>query len=290
MDRLVLHAATRRQLERFAAQPAHALLLAGTAGIGKTAIAEAITAAVLALQTDKLAAHPYYTVVRPDGASTSIEAIRQLQKFLQLKTVGDKPLRRAVIIEHAHTLTTEAQNAFLKILEEPPADTLIVLTANSPRGLLPTILSRTQTIAINAPTEQQLQPMLQQSQKDEAGRKQAYFLSGGLPGLLHALLNDEDEHPLLTSVAQAKQVLQKPPFERLAMVDALSKQKETALGVVESLQRIAQAGLAGAGAKQNAAGIRQWHKIRKASLEAQNALRRSANTKLVLSNLFLALG
>lgn len=286
MGDLVLHDSTRAQLQHFVARPTHALLLAGPAGIGKTAIAEALAEAVLGVPT---ASHPYHMSVRPDGTSISIDAIRDLQKFLLLKTVGERPLRRTVIVEYAHTMTTEAQNAFLKLLEEPPSDTLLILTANSPRGLLPTILSRAQTITVNAPTESQLQPMLASSGKPASTNNQAYFLSGGLPGLLHALLNEE-EHPLLTSVAQAKELLQKDQFERLAFVDTLSKQKEAALGVVEALERIAQAGLNGAGAKQDTARIKQWHRIRKASLEAQVALRRSANAKLVLADLFLSLG
>lgn len=289
MNRLILHDATRSQLENFAAKPTHALLLTGPVGIGKKTIAERLIATLLGVGADNLASHPYCRVVSPEGASISIEAVRQLQKFLQLKTVGDAPIRRAVVIEYAHTLTTEAQNAFLKILEEPPADTVIVLTANSPRALLPTILSRLQTITVNTPTEEQLQPMLASGNKDENARKQAYFLSGGMPGLLHALLDEKEEHPLLAYVAQAKDILQKQPFERLAITDALSKQKDSALGVVESLERIAQAGLSGAAAKQDPSRIKQWHKVRKATLEARNALDHSANAKLVLTNLFLAL-
>jgi replication-associated recombination protein RarA len=280
-----LHDATRIQLEHFIARPTHALLLAGPSGVGKTAIAESLATAIVGAP---IASHPYHLTIRPDGASISIEAIRNLQKFLQLKTVGTRPIRRTIIIEYAHTMTTEAQNAFLKLLEEPPADTVIILTAASQRALLPTILSRAQTIAVNVPDEAQLQPMLAASGKDANTSSQAFFLSGGLPGLLHALLH-EQEHPLLASVAQAKELLQKDTFERLAMADVLSKQKESAAGVVEALERIAQAGLAGAGNKQDAVRIKQWHKVRKAALQARNALRNSANAKLVLDNLLLQL-
>lgn len=283
---LILHEATRAQLQQFLDRPSHALLLTGPSGIGKMSVAEMLATQLLGVA---LTSHPYHLKIRPDGVSISIEAIRELQKFLQLKTLGERPLRRAIIIEQAHALTTEAQNAFLKLLEEPPSDTLLILTASTPRALLPTILSRTQTIAINPPTERQLNAMLQASGKDQGTQKQAYFLSGGLPGLLHALLHEED-HPLATSVAQAKDVLQKPLFERLSLIDTLSKQKEQALGVTEALDRIAQAGLAGASAKQDTPRIKQWHKVRKSALHAQTALRRSANAKLVLTNLFLSLG
>ncbi len=286
MDDLVLHEATRAQLDNLVQAPTHAVLLAGPDGIGKTAIAEALVAMLLQLDKSKLASHPYFMIIRPEGTSISIEAIRQLQKFLQLKSTGENQLRRAVIIEAAHALTTEAQNAFLKLLEEPPADTLIVLTANGPRALLPTIRSRVQTLPIHVPSKVQLEPLFAASAKDEATQRQAYFLSGGLPGLLHALLGEE-EHPLLVGVATAKQILGGTPFDRLALVEPLSKQKTAALQVVEALERIAQSGLAAAGDKQDGAKIKQWHRVRKQAFQARRALEQSANAKLTLSNLFL---
>src|SRR5690606_4976469 len=159
--------------------------------------------------------------------SIPIDAIRELQKFLRLKTTGQGDFRRTVIIEDAHKMTTEAQNAFLKLLEEPPSDTLIILTAVTPRALLPTILSRAQHVAINVPAEDQLRPLIEKSGKDAEAARQAYFLSGGLPGLLSALLGNED-HPLTTNVNLAKEILQKQTFERLCLVDPLSKQRDTA--------------------------------------------------------------
>jgi len=191
MKDLALHDTTRVQLEYFLRSPAHALLLVGPDGIGKTAIAEALILELLGLADGELHRYPHFLYLQPDGDSISIEAIRQLQKFLQLKTAGTRPLRRAILIEHAQGLTTEAQNAYLKLLEEPPADTLMILTADTPRALLPTILSRLQAITVRAPGEAQLESLLQSSHKDDAARRQAYFMSGGLPGLLTALLADD---------------------------------------------------------------------------------------------------
>jgi replication-associated recombination protein RarA len=289
MDDLVLHDATNTQLKHFVAAPSHAVLLNGPDGIGKTAIAEGLVCELLHVTADKLFNYPHFRIVSADGNSISIEMIRNLQKFLQLKTIGTAPLRRAVIIEHAQALTTEAQNAFLKLLEEPPADTLMILTVDSPRSLLPTILSRTQVITVAVPTQAQLAALMTASGKDEATQRQAYFLSGGLPGLLCALLAGDEAHPLLGSVGQAKALLQKSTFERMAIVDGLSKQKESAQGVVSALERIAEAMLAQAAAKGETARIKQWHRIRKLALEAREGLEHSANAKLTLSNLFLHL-
>ncbi|HSX31943.1 MAG TPA: AAA family ATPase [Candidatus Saccharimonadales bacterium] len=287
MDNLVLHDATKTQVSQFLASPSHAVLLAGPDGIGKTALGEAIMAQLLQTELAKLANHPYISRLVPNGKSISIESIRDVQRFLQLKTAGSNTYRRAVLIEHADALTTEAQNAYLKLLEEPPADTIMILTVSSPRALLPTIRSRLQTITVHKPNETQLQTLLNTHSGDETTKRQAYFLSGGLPGLLSALLSGDQEHPLLTSVATAKDILQKQPFERLSMADVLSKQKETAYGVLEALERIAVSGLSGAAAKQDAARIKQWHTIRKHTAAAREALEKSASTKLTLTNLFL---
>lgn len=76
--------------------------------------------------------------------SIGIEDVRNMQK-----TVFLKPLRgskKAVVIKNAHTATIQAQNALLKLLEEPPANALMILTASKKEFLLPTILSRCSVI------------------------------------------------------------------------------------------------------------------------------------------------
>lgn len=76
--------------------------------------------------------------------SIGIDDVRNLQKQIMLKPMkGDN---KAVIIKNAHMITTQAQNALLKTLEEPPNNTYIFLTAETDTLFLPTILSRTSVI------------------------------------------------------------------------------------------------------------------------------------------------
>lgn len=69
-----------------------------------------------------------------------IEIVRTLQKTIYLKPL--RGLTKLILLKNAHNLTTDAQNAMLKLLEEPPDNTIIVLTATNKELLLSTIRSR----------------------------------------------------------------------------------------------------------------------------------------------------
>lgn len=78
--------------------------------------------------------------------SIGIEEIRDFQKKLYLKPIKSKI--KAGIIKNAQNLTLASQNAMLKLLEEPPANTIIILETANKEVLLPTILSRCQIIEV----------------------------------------------------------------------------------------------------------------------------------------------
>lgn len=86
------------------------------------------------------------TAVKQNINSIGISEIKNIQKTAFLKPMKSK--FKAVILEDAHLLTTEAQNAMLKILEEPPEHTLLLLGADTKEAFLPTILSRCQIIEL----------------------------------------------------------------------------------------------------------------------------------------------
>lgn len=287
MNHLVLHPQTKAHVVKYIEQPGHALLLTGDNGIGKTALASVIAAGLLEITEDKLAAYPYFKLISPKDSTISIDVIRELQHFLQLKTFGQNEIRRVVIVEHGEYMSTEAQNAFLKLLEEPPADTSMILTVHNKRALLPTILSRTQIITVRTPTEDATKEFFAQEGADPTKVTQAYFLSGGLPGLMRALASDGAEHPLIDGVNVAKEILQKKTFERLLLADKLSKKREVASSVIEALQHIAQVGIEQATKKADAVKLKQWHHVLKLTTEAASALDKSANVKLVLCNIML---
>lgn len=106
------------------------------------------------------------TSVKQNTQSIGIEDVKQMQKKIFLKPI--KSEKKAIIIDEAELLTIEAQNALLKILEEPPAHTLIILSTSTKETLLPTILSRCQIIqleeeqqAISEKEKEELQTFLE---------------------------------------------------------------------------------------------------------------------------------
>jgi DNA polymerase-3 subunit delta' len=98
--------------------------------------------------------HPDCCVVMPEATGQSgrltitIEQIRRLTDFLRLAAGHDG--WRVALVDQAHSMTRQAQNALLKSLEEPPAQTLILLTTPLPSALLPTIRSRCRRLSIPA--------------------------------------------------------------------------------------------------------------------------------------------
>ncbi len=98
-----------------------------------------------AFLTDKidLPASPDTLEIHPD-TSIGIEEIRTIQNFLSRKPAQSP--RNTVVIFNAELLTTTAQHAILKTLEEPPGNSQIYLLTSQPNSLLPTILSRVELL------------------------------------------------------------------------------------------------------------------------------------------------
>lgn len=88
------------------------------------------------------------------AASVTVEQVRKINPFLRM-TAGEGGWR-IVLINDADTMNRSAQNAILKILEEPPKNTLLILVAHRPGSLLPTIKSRTQTYQFKALSHEHL--------------------------------------------------------------------------------------------------------------------------------------
>lgn len=140
-------------------QMPHAILLSGDPGMGKVTFAKACAEALLAVdsRTQQLfeseAGHPDLLHLLPEGKlqQLKVDQVRQVVDFLgKTALMGGY---RVVIVEQAHTMNTAASNALLKTLEEPGAQTLLILTVDHIEGVLPTIRSRCQVWHVGASDE-----------------------------------------------------------------------------------------------------------------------------------------
>ena len=181
----------------------------------------------------------------------------------------------------------EAQNAFLKTLEEPPVDTCIIITSSTAKPLLPTIRSRAQSITI-LPVTAAAAEAFYGAKHQPLDIQNAYALSDGNAGLLNALLANQD-HIIRTQVASAKQLLGLGVFERLAKVEELSKEKSAAVSLIDALNRIARAALRSAAKNGNPESVVRWHNTLGLIDTSRISITKNANTKIVLSNLFIGL-
>ncbi|MDH3359418.1 MAG: DNA polymerase III subunit delta' [Desulfobulbaceae bacterium] len=137
---------------------AHAYLFRGPHGVGKRETAIAFAAQLNCNEQENGRAcgrcpscrkffsdnHPDLIHIEPEGAAIKISQIRELKKTLTFPPF--EASYRVVVLTEIHTMRREAANSMLKTLEEPPEDTILILTGDETGGILPTILSRCQVI------------------------------------------------------------------------------------------------------------------------------------------------
>src|SRR5437763_9508046 len=123
---------------------AHAYLITGAAGSGKEMLAAELTSLVNGTPAEDVfsAKAREVFIARPESKSRRIVTaqIRALEHALQMRAANGR--RKVAIISDADRLGGEAANAFLKTLEEPPRDSLLLLLSALPESLPETILSR----------------------------------------------------------------------------------------------------------------------------------------------------
>ena len=98
-----------------------------------------------------------------ESISIKIGAIRELQRRLSLKPYEGK--RKVAIIDNAEDMITASSNAFLKTLEEPPGETVIILITSNMHSLLPTVVSRCQVIKFNPLSDEHIKEILLKNYK-----------------------------------------------------------------------------------------------------------------------------
>lgn len=180
----------------------HAWLFTGPPGSGRSVAARAFAAALQcpdggdgtchACRTVLSGTHADVTVIVPDGLSIGVTEAREL-----VRVAGRSPSQgrwQMIIVEDADRMSESASNAVLKMIEEPPPRTVVMLCAPSlhPDDVPVTIRSRCRVVALRTPTVAAIADVLERDGVDAALASWSAAASGGHVGRARRLARDEE--------------------------------------------------------------------------------------------------
>lgn len=271
---IVLHEVTRQACMGYLRQPRHGLLLYGASGVGLKRLALAIA------ETLNPASDGMMLIEAEEGKDITIEQVRGL--YHDTRTVHAE--RYTVVVDDCERMNIPAQNAFLKLLEEPPASVTFILTSHAPHMLLPTIRSRVAAIEVKSISRQASEQLIaSRGVSDPTMVSQLLFLAAGKPAGLLRLIDDPQYFAHRAETMRlARSIVQSSTYQRLILLREAMSDRTNALELVETMGDILAHGL---GRAPSPTAARQIQTIS----DTIDNLQANANVRLQLLSLALAL-
>ncbi len=212
----------------------HAHLITGQDGIGKSFLAREIASTILARENDK--ADVDIREFRTEKRSFGVDEVRLIIEEINKKPfMGDK---KVIIIYHGEKLTPQAQNAFLKTIEEPPNGVHIIITTESAEYLLDTIKSRCQIHKLLRLSKDQIKNYLALHYPDINNEtlSVAIAFSDGIPGRAERFLKDEEFNKIRNiTLKMLEDILTKDESLVIKYEEELTKYKNKEEDILNSL-------------------------------------------------------
>lgn len=268
---IVLSDLAKKFVTDFSAEPSHATLLTGPRGVGLKTFA-----LHLATSAGKLHSIVEPVAKTPKGqAIINVERIRELYDATRTNLDG----KHFIIIDDADRMNTTAQNALLKLLEEPNSSIHFILTSHAPDVLLPTIRSRTWQFSVPPIDEMSSRRLLKsQGVDDETKLAQLSYVASGLPAELARLsTSGADFDRLLTNVTQSRDFIEGSSYDRLIITNGLKDDREGALRFIDTTVMLLKRTLKGASDPQST--LRLIDNL----LAAHEIIRANGNVRLQLA-------
>lgn len=263
---LFINPHTKKALAVVKKQRPHALVLVGPVGIGLSALAQeyiADTAAtvitVLPEKDDK---------IDIEKGAITVQRIRHLYEVT--RTI--EPAGRVIVIDYAERMAIPAQNAFLKLLEEPTEGTSFVLLTHQPELLLSTIRSRVQRIDIRPITTEQSEALLDELHVDDVTKRtQLLFIADGRPAELVRLSRDNALFEARAAlVKDARTYITGGAYDRLLLAKKYKDTRGDALILVEDATKLLRRTIAAKGDSASLALLIQLEQLHKRLSEQGN--------------------
>jgi DNA polymerase III delta prime subunit len=250
------------------------LLLTGPVGVGISTIAQYIGVTVGNVMLTILPEKD--EKVNIDKGVISVDSIRRL--YIQTRSIQNGKL--VIIIDYAERMGHQAQNAFLKLLEEPGSGVHFILVTHTPSKLLPTVVSRTQKLEIQPVTpSQSLQLLETLIAANEQKKAQLLFMADGLPAELTRLATDDTYFETSADIIRdARDLLQADVYQKLLIAQRYKDDREKALRLLTTTANILRKSIS---QKPQSASIAQIDSL----LYAYQQISANGNIRLCLARL-----
>lgn len=228
---------------------------------------------------------------RDAGQIIAIEEIRKMQEVINLKVAS---AYRLILLENIERMPIPSQNAFLKILEEPPPRTIFLLTTNALSDLLPTILSRVRLYNFQPLPISFLKEYLQEKiPEDNIRIKNILALAQGKIGVAIELANDLEAYEKQLLVFQTIETFleKKDLAHRFRFVEEIHKSPEEISNFLNTLLLVLRNHLSKTISNPTQAAFSQEYLVNLIEKNKQSArlIQKNVNKRLVLEDLLLCL-
>lgn len=213
-------------MRRTARRPPHAIVLAGYAGHDSNVEANDL-AQLIAAKTGQVRS------LRRAEDKTRI-GVAQIQQLYRESRSKQPEGRDVWVIEEAHLLSADAQNALLKLLEEPPAAVVFILAVRRADSLLPTVRSRCSIMACAPYDQKRCQAWLAAKKLDatEIATQLNFLSEGSVSEMTHLGDDVQYREQMLGLAVQAKTLVFGAAFDKIVTINQLAGDRDKALRTV----------------------------------------------------------
>lgn len=232
----------------------HSFIICGDNGVGKKTLAMHLASQILcsdgqgdmcgvckSCRMAKNNAHPDLITLVPSGKSGNFRADDLRPLISDANVTPNEGIYKVYILPLIDRALPAAQNTLLKIVEEPPANVIFIMTATSKEGILPTILSRSIVINIGNATEDEcLEALVENGHTESDAKKAIEAFGGNIGACLEFLSEGDDEYPFEAVKNIANALVSGDEYVLARELSRLDKEKGytlQALGLLETVIR-----------------------------------------------------